>query len=198
MEIVKKGKFITDFYGSASAIGENAILQKWIDNKQTEWLASWTEKAAKKGENALQVLQDILSIFHRIENEVPIIGNWMFRRCLIVTGETIFNAIKDKTHPKRTLIPLGITLVEPISIQLFRNGKLIKKPDDVKTYTVTTKKASFFKAYEVIKAGAEFEVTVYADDEILKEEHINLLLNKAGSIGVGAFRERYGKFVFTN
>jgi len=196
MEIIKKGVFITDFYGSVSAEGAESVLKKWIDDKQSAALLSWAEKVAKKGQTAFDTLTEILSILHRDDDGNPVIGNWMFRKCLITTGETIFNALKDKSHPKRALIPMGITLVEPLLINLTRKGKIIANPEGVKTYTVTTKKASFFKAYEFVKAGAEFEVKIYVDDELLKEEHVATLLEKCGSIGVGSFRERFGKFKF--
>lgn len=193
MEIQKKARFITDFYGSAPAQGAEAILKKWIDDKQTAWLASWAEQVAKKGQNALDVLTEILSIFHRDPNGCPILGNWMLRRCLIITGQTIFNAMKDKTHPKRGIIPMAVQLVEPININI-SNGKIMQKPDGIKTYTVTVKGRSFFKAYEFIKAGTTFDAKIYLDDELLNEEQIDQLLSKAGSVGVGAFRERFGKF----
>ena len=192
MEIKKKARFITDVYGSTAAIGAEGILQKWVEDKQNAWLLSWAEQIKRKGQTAIQALEEILSVFHRDSN-TPIIGNWMLRRCLINTGQTIFNAMKDKTHPKRNIIPMAIQLVEPIHIKMF-NGKLIEKPDGVKTYTVSVKNRSFFKAYELIKAGATFETSIFFDDELLTEEHIKLILNKCGSIGVGAFRERYGKF----
>jgi len=193
MDITKKARFVTDFYGSAPAVGAEGILQKWIDDKQNDWLLSWADKIKKKGQTAINALEDILSVFHRNGSKEPILGNWMLRKCLTVTGEAIFNAQKDRTHPKKAVIPMAVTLVEPIHINLY-NGDLIKEPHAVKTYTVTTKKNSFFKAYEVINAGSTFEAKMYFDDELLSEEHINMILDKAGLVGVGAFRERFGKF----
>lgn len=194
MEIKKTAKFVTDFLGSAPAIGAESVISNWIQDKQTKWLESWASQQAKKGENAHQILENILSIFHRNGDGKPILGNWMLRRCLIITGQTIFNAQKDKTHPKKGIIPMAVQLVEPIHINLFFDGKLIERPHGVKTFTVTVKGRSFFKAYEYIKAGSTFEATMFFDDELLGEDHIDLILQKAGSIGVGAFRERYGKF----
>uniref|UniRef100_A0A6M3JLL4 Uncharacterized protein n=1 Tax=viral metagenome TaxID=1070528 RepID=A0A6M3JLL4_9ZZZZ len=195
MEIKKTARFLTDFYGSSPAVGAEGILKGWIDDKQTEWLSSWAEKVAKKGQDAMNVLTEILSIFHRDDKGRPVLGNWMLRRCLVVTGQTIFNAMKDKTHPKRDILPMAVQLVEPISINIM-NGKIMDRPDGIKTYTVSITKPqrSFFKAYEFIKAGTTFETKMYFDDELLTEEHINHLLSKAGSVGVGAFRERFGKF----
>ena len=190
-----RGKFVTDLYGSAPATGAEELLKKWIDDKQTAWLASWTEKVAKEGQNAIDVLTDILSIFHRDTLGRPIIGNWMLRRCLVVTGQTIFNAQKDRSHPKRDILPMAVQLVEPISINIL-NGKVLDNPNGIRTYTVsiTRPKRSFFKAYEFIQAGTTFETKIYFDDELLTEEQIALLLSKAGSVGLGAFRERFGKF----
>jgi hypothetical protein len=196
MEIKKKGKFVTDFYGSAPAVGAEGILQKWVEDKQNEWLLSYAAQIAKKGQDAMKALEEILSVFHRDNNGYPILGNWMLRRCLVSTGQTIFNAMKDKTHPKKNIIPMAMQIVEPISINIY-NGKLMKQPSGIKTYTVSVKGRSFFKAYEFIKAGTTFDTTMYFDDELMNEEQINMLLSKAGSIGVGAFRERFGKFEWT-
>lgn len=193
MEITKTARLITDVYGSSPAVGAEGILKKWIDDKQTAWLASWAEQMAKKGQTAINVLEEILSIFHRDKNGAPVIGNWMLRRCAVVTGQTIFNAIKDKSHPKRDLIPVSISLVEPYHIN-FVNGRRVEKPDGVKTYTVSIKNRSFFKAYEYINAGATFKATFFVDDELLGEENTRKLFSKMGSVGIGAFRERFGKF----
>lgn len=193
MEITKKGKFLTDFYGSTPALGAAGILEKWCNDKSNAWLLSWADQVKKKGQTAINALEEILSIFHRDVNGYPIIGNWMLRRCLVVTGQAIFNASKDRSHPKKSVIPMAVSLVEPLRISV-NNGKVIKNPDGVKTYTVTVGNKHFFKAYEYIKAGTTFETTITFDDELLTEEHIERLLDKAGSIGVGAFRERYGKF----
>lgn len=197
MELKKRGKFITDFYGSLPMLGAETVLAKWIEDKQNKWLLSWAEKIKTGGQTAMNALEKNLSVFHKDEEGKPILGNWMLRKCLIVTGQTIFNAKNNKEHPKKDIIPMAIKLVRPEMINLI-NGKTIKAPDGVKTYTVTTKvkgqPSSFFKAYEYILAGAEFEAEICFDDEFIKKKQINLLLDKAGSIGVGAFRERFGKF----
>jgi len=195
MEITKKAKFVTDFYGSAPAIGAEGILQKWIEDKQNDWLLSWADKIKKKGQTAIDALEQILSVFHRNGGTEPILGNWMLRKCLIVTGQAMFNAQKDKTHPKKVVIPMAITLVEPIHMNLY-NGDLVKNPHGVKTYTVTVGNRSFFKAYEVINAGTTFETTMHFDNDLLSDEHIEMILSKCGMIGVGAYRERFGKFLW--
>lgn len=194
MLVKTEGRFLTDYYGSAPAIGTAGVLEKWIEDKQCDWLLSWGEQIKKKGQDAMKALEDILSIFHRDKDGNPILGNWMFRRCLVKTGEAIFNAQKDKTHPKRKVIPMAISIVEPININI-HNGSLVKEPDNIKTYTVSLENGrSFFKAYESINADTTFKAEITFDDELLTKEHIRMILDKCGMIGVGAFRERYGKF----
>jgi hypothetical protein len=200
MEITKTGKFITDFYGSAPAMGAENILKTWIEDKQDKSILSWSEQIAKKGQTAIQALETNLSILHRDDDGFPVLGSWMMRRCLVVTGQTIFNAQKNKSHPKKDLIPMAFQLVEPYLIHMYTatDNIRIEKPQGIITYTVTTKKGSFFKAYERIRAGASFTVSVTIDDEIMQMEHIEKVFAKAGAIGVGAFRERYGKFVWVD
>ena len=197
MEIKKKAQFITDFYGGSPSIGEEGILKYWIETRQDKALLSFADQNQKKGETAIDMLSNILSVFHRDKDGNPILGNWMLRRCLVITGLSIFNAMKDRSHPKKDIIPMAVQIIEPVHINI-HNGKLVKQPDGVKTYTISKKEGgktrSFFKAYELIKAGTTFESTMYFDDELMNEEQINMLLSKAGSVGVGAFRERFGKF----
>jgi hypothetical protein len=193
MEKQVKGRFVTDFYGSTPAMGATELLKQWIEDKQNAWLLSWADKIKKKGETAAMALEKILSVFHRDEKNQPVLGNWMLRRCLINTGYAIFNAMKDKTQPKRNIIPMAINLVTPIHMNIY-NGKVVTKPHGVKTYTVTVKGRSFFCAYEYIKAGTTFDATIYVDESLISQEHFEQLLSKAGLVGVGAYRERFGKF----
>jgi hypothetical protein len=201
MELQKKGKFIADFYGSSPALGAAGILKKWIADTQNKWLLAYCDQVKKKGQSSIEALESIMSIFHRDVDGNPILGNWMLRKCLINTGLAIFNAQKDKTHPKKSIIPMAIQSVTPLHINV-ENGRKIVKPNGVKTYTVTTTKGattkSFFKAYEYISAGVTFDATITYDEELLSKTNMNLLLSKAGMVGVGAFRERFGKFVWLN
>lgn len=196
LEIKKTARFITDFYGSAPAGGALKTILNWIDDKQSKALLSWADQTRKKGEEADQALERILSVFHRDDNGYPVIGNWMLKRCLIETGFAIFNAQKNKEHPKQAIIKNCIISVEPIPFIAVNNGKVIQKPDGVKTYNVSLKSRSFFKAYECINRGSEFEFTAYFDDNMISDEQINEIVDAAGRFGVGAFRERYGKFEY--
>ncbi len=197
IEITKKGKFITDFYGGFPASGALNVVLNWIDDKQSKALLSWADQTKKKGEEADAALERILSMLHRDKDGYPVIGNWMVRRCLILTGEAIFNAQKNKDHPKKSIIKNAIISVEPIPHISINNGKVVTKPDGIETYCVSPpNKPSFFKAYEYIKAGAEFEFTATFDDALISEEHVKLIIDSAGRFGIGSFRERFGKFIY--
>jgi len=223
MEITKKAKFITDFYGGAPALGDQNVLQKYIETRIDKGLLSFADQIKKKSDTAESIVAEILSIFHRDDKGNPIIGNWMLKKCLIKTGQSIFNAMKDRTHPKRDIIANAIIEVEPIPyINLYdgnekgngrppfhnRGEKIFEikdikdidlkekiiQPSGVRTYTVTVGKRSFFKAYEWIPKGSTFEFMTIFDDSLLSEKHMGMILEKAGRFGVGAFRERFGKF----
>lgn len=197
IEITQKAKFITDFYGGFPASGALSVVLNWIDDKQAKAILSWAEQTRKKGEEADQALERILSMLHRDVKGYPVIGNWMVRRCLILTGEAIFNAQKNKDHPKKSIIKNAIISVDPIPHISITNGQIVKKPDGIETYCVSPPgKPSFFKAYEYIKAGAEFEFTVQFDDNLMKEEHMKMIVDSAGRFGIGSFRERFGKFIY--
>ena len=194
MEIEKKAKFITDFYGSASALGDEEVLKRYIVQQIDKALISFVDGIKKKGETIQDKAIEILSVFHRNEKNEPIIGNWMLKKCLIHTGQTIFNAMKDRSHPKRDIIQNAIIEVLPIPCVNIFNGGKITKPAGVRTCTVTVGKRSFFKAYEWIPKGTHFSFTTDFDDSLLSEQHMEMILQKAGRFGVGAFRERFGKF----
>ena len=196
MEITKKAQFIADYYGSSPAGGALKTVLNWIDDRQMKGLMSFAAQTQKKGEDADQALERILSVFHRDENGFPVIGNWMLQRCLIVTGMTIFNAQRDKSHPKQDAIKNAVLTAEPIPFINVRNGAVIEKPGGVETYAVSKKTKSFFKAYEYIIAGATFEFTAHFDDNLISDEHIKMIIDRAGSFGLGAFRERFGKFKY--
>ncbi len=196
MEIKKKGKFITDVYGTQPLVGNQGILERWVKDKQDDALMSFGDKIKKKSETSMDALEKILSVFHRDSAGTPIIGNWMMQRCLIVTAQALFNAMKDKSHPKKSVIPMAITLIEPVNIAI-ENGRPMKEPHGVRTHTVSLASGrSFFKAYEYIESGTTFEVTIHFDDELFSQENIDLVLAKCGSIGLGAYRARFGKFVW--
>ncbi len=197
IEITKKARFITDFYGSAPAAGTLKTVLNWIDEVQSKAILSFAARTQKKGEEADQALERILSMFHRDKNGNPVIGNWMLKRCFIVTGAGLFNAKNNKEHPTRPVIKNAILLVYPIPHISINNGGIVEKPDGIETYAVKPEgKPPFFKAYEYIKAGAEFEFTASFDDNLMSEEYVNRIVESAGRFGIGAFRERFGKFEY--
>lgn len=201
IEITKKARFITDYYGGEPAAGTLGTVLSWIDDKQSKALLSWADQTKKKGEEADQALIRILSRIRRDKNGHPIIGNWMLKRCFIVTGSALFNAKKNKDHPTRLVIKNAILTVQPIPHISVNNGtgKAIKKPDGIETYAVKPEgKSPFFKAYEYIKAGAEFEFIASFDDNLMAEEHIDMIIRSAGRFGVGSFPERFGKFEYVD
>lgn len=194
MIIEKEGIFITDVYGSAPAMGSGNIVKHWAENDPGKMLTTYAEQKTKKSENALEVMTQILSIFHRDSKGRPFIGPWMLRRCLMMTYGNLFNAMKDKSHPKKTAVDMAIGQITPVDAIYMYNGKPIKKPEGVKAYTVSLKDRSFFKAYEVINAGTKFKAKMEFNEDIMSKDNVQHLLNNCGNTGVGAFRERFGKF----
>lgn len=184
----------TAFMGSTPALGATAILQHWINTRSNAALLTWAQANIKKGQTITNAVEQILSICHRDNNGYPVLGNWMFKRCLFNTAAMVFNAAKNKSHPKRDVVNNAIMFIEPGYMNFVRKGKVLKEPDSVETYTVSTKMKSFFKAYEAIQAGVQFKCTIEYDEDMLSPAHFKYLISKAGLVGIGAYRERYGKF----
>jgi hypothetical protein len=197
MEITKEHKFITEIKGTSPAKGYQGVLEGYIEGEIDKGLLTFADQNKKRSQTIDQMIIDILSLFHRDPNGYPVIGSWMVRKCMMDTGVAIFNAAKDKSHPKRSLIPMAIRLIEPLYISL-HNGKLIKKPDYVDTYAVTIrnngKPRSFFKAYESIGIGCTATCTYHFDEDLVSKELAEYWIEKSGLVGWGAFRERFGKF----
>lgn len=205
MEITKKGITTTKILGSAPARGTLGVLEDYIETNVDKRLLSFFQQDVKKGEEIEQTIERILSVFHRDENGSPVIGAWMLKKCLVNTGVFIFNAQKNKAHPKRDLIQnVAIGEVTPLMINM-KNGRLVKKQTGIDTHAVTIrdpksgKPRSFFKAYEYIDTGVEFEVTMQFDEVLFNgRENIDFLLSRCGNTGIGAFRQRFGKFKWLN
>lgn len=200
MEITDKYMLTTKCYGSTPAKGYLGVLDKYIKDKVDESLLTFAQQNLKKGQEIENMVEDILSIFHRDADGYPCIGNWMVQRSLRNTGLAIFNAAKNPDQPSKQKIPICVTLVEPYLIN-FVNRKVVTKPDGVDTYAVTItdpktgKARSFFKAYEYVNRTAQMEITIHFDDDLVTEELALYWIQKAGLVGVGAYRERFGKFM---
>lgn len=202
MEIKTTIEFTTKIYGSAAAKGYTQVLADYIEKRQDEGLLTFAQQHMKKTQTVDDMVVDILSVFNRNGTSEPIIGDWMLRKCLTGTGMAIFNAAKDKTQPNKQLIPMAVVAIEPGHSNFYdpKTGKIIEKAEGVDTYAVTIptkpgqKGRSFFKAYEFMRPGYHMDWKIIFDDEIVQEQWLQFWIEKAGLIGLGAFRERFGKF----
>ncbi len=191
--------FTTKEYATSPSGGYAEVLRKYIEDKIDKNLLTFAQRITKKNSSIENTLGDILSVFHRDEKGIPMHGAWMMRACLLQTANAVFNAKKDKDHPPKSKYELAIGEVTPETIH-YHNGKLLKKPDGIDTYAITTvdkstgKPRSFFKAYEFFKPGTTFDVVMEFDEDLMNEKCIKLLLSKCGRIGTGAYRTRFSKF----
>ncbi len=210
MEITRKGKFITDFYGGKAYLSGDEIVKNWLES-QSDRLLHPRYRELKSAIGNETKLEDILSVFNTNGNGEPIIGNWMFFECSMTAAKlsgtwSKFTVSADQWENSVQFTPVHVTLKQ--------NGKLIKEPHGVEVYTISLKreKRSFFKAYQVIKSGAMFECKIsFPDDfcttpegkgkdKIFKpdpkrsKECVMMVMDKMGDIGLGAYRRRFGKF----
>ena len=200
MEITKKCRFITPFYGTQPASGHLNTVLNWIDDKITEGILSWADQQKKKGEKADEFLVKILSKNWRDENDYPVIGAHQVRCMLIAVGKAIFNAKKNKNHPKQDIIPHSILPVIPMPFISIYNGDIVKTPAGIDTRAVSIRspRKSFFAAYEWVPAGTTFEFTASFDTNLISEENAEEIIKYAGRFGLGGFREQFGKFEYIN
>ena len=203
IEIPFEGTYRTEIKGSAPARGNQGVLTDYIEGRIDKTVLTFAQREMKKSEKIPDFITEILSLFHRNEKGELCIGNWQQNRCFIDTGSIFFNAIKNKTHPPKTMVPNIIRFVEPDMIPIrTADGKTIKDLTKVGGYVDTcliTKKEgnktkSFFKAYETLPAGMHFQCKVYFDEEFISEELAKWWIEKSGAIGNYAWRERFGKY----
>lgn len=211
MEIKKRARFTTDFYGGKGYLSGDEIVRRWLESQQNKLLHP-RFKELKEAVGNESKLEDILSTFNTNGNGEPIIGDWMLLECSKGAAKLAntwgqFQVSKDvwKDSVRFT----------PSKIMIYRDGEIIENPDFVEVYSVSLKDGrSFFKAYQAIKAAAEFEFTITVPDDlcmktegrgkdkifIADEEKtlkcVNVVLDRMGMVGLGAYRLRFGKFEY--
>jgi len=195
MQGIAKCRYNTNVLGTAPAKGYTQILLDYIEGRMDKEFLTFAQQAAKKNQTIEKVATDILSLFHRDNDGNIVVGSWMMKRCLIDTGMIYFKSKEHKEHPIKKVIPYLVQVVEPYYIKLTNgNGEAIREPIGVDTYAVNSKGRNFFKAYEYLPPGTEFEFEFHVDDEVLTKEVCEWWVHKAGVVGNYAFRERFGKF----
>lgn len=211
MEITKKARFVTDFYGGTAYLSGDKVVKNWIESQQDR-LLNPRFRELKDAIGNESKLEEILSVFNTDKESRPIIGDWMLLECSI-------NAQKMAGTWAKYKVPKDIwrnsVRFSPVHINVSHNGKPISAPDGVEVYSVSLKDGrSFFKAYQFIRASSKFGFTVnFPEDLCVKPdgkgkdkifvadvdktvECVNSVLDKMGMIGLGAYRLRFGKFEY--
>jgi hypothetical protein len=210
MEITKKARFVTKFYGGRPYCQGEEIVEQWLAD-QTDKLAHPRYAELNKAIKSPDKLERILSVFNVNDDGHPIIGNWMLLRCSINAQKLSGTWKKYKVSADRWRSMVQFT---PPFCPLV-NGSRLVQPDGVDVYTVTTPKNSFFTAYQLVNSGTKFKFTIHVPDDLceiaVKDADGNVtteadeeqtlacvtdILDKMQIIGLGAFRERYGKFEY--
>lgn len=210
MEITKQARFKTDYYGSKGYLSGSERVGNWLKSQQDRLLHP-RFKALKDAVGNETKLEDILSVFNTDTDGLPGIGDWMLLQCSLNAQKLAntwgkYQVSADKWRDSVMFSPNFVTL---------KNGKPIKKPDGVEIYNVVPKgKAGFFKAYQYVNTGAEFEFTIFAPDDLCEKVEgrgkdkifvadpektktcIEDVLDKMAMIGLGAYRLRFGKFEY--
>jgi len=212
MEISTQCKFITDFYGGKSYLPGSQIIKNWLE-AQRDRLLNPKLKELKDALGNEEELEKILCVFNSDSNSYPAIGDWM-----------LFECARNAAKLANTWGRFGVSAdtwkdyvkFSPSTVNLY-NGQIIKQAQGVEGYPITTKiggrRVSFFKAYQLIRAGATFQFTMsYPEDLCTKiegkgkdkaivpdpeksSECAKAVISKMGNIGLGAYRIRFGKFI---
>ena len=214
MEISRTGKFKVPYFGGLPYLSGDKIVRLWLKAQGNKLLHPRYKELVAAIDNE-EALEKMLKVFNVDEHGYPVIPTHQLFECSRNAARLagIWYKYKVSNEGWSTSI-----LLEPINCSL-TNGKLIKAPDGVDVRTVTTKvnrkTVSFFTAYQYINAGATFDMklsfpedlvtkvtkvknadTIYEPDPEKSQECANMVLDKMGSVGLGAFRSRYGKFAW--
>lgn len=209
MEIKKRARFVTDFYGGKEFLAGDEIVKRWLESQQDRLLHPRFRKLKDAIGNDSK-LEEILSVFNLNDEGQPIVGNWMLLRCSMNAQKLAGTWNKYKVAADAWK---GSVLFGPVWCGL-KNGGPVTAPDRVEVTMVSLKDRSFFKAYQVINAGAEFKFSLTVPDDLCIKpegrgkdkifvadnekttECVKEVLDKMQIIGVGAYRERFGKFQY--
>jgi len=210
MDLTKRARFTTDCYGGKPYLTGDQVVKNWLESQKDNLLHSRFQPIKKALTNDKK-MEQILSVLNVDGDNCPGIGNWMFFECSI-------NAVKVAgTWANFTVskeIWINSVIFSPV-ISNFYNGRKITSPEFVEIYPVSPRgKTPFFKAYQGIRAGAEFEFTISFPEDLCSKiegkgkdkvisadtektlECVNTVLDKMCKVGLGAFRRRFGKFEY--
>lgn len=214
MEIKKRARFTTDFYGGKAYLPGDTLVKNWLES-QHDRLLHPRFKELKDALGNEEELEKILSVFNTNGEGEPIIGSWMLKECSMDAAQRagIWNKFKVSFDQWKDSIGFS-----PLHVGLY-NGGAVNTPHGVEVYTVTVKRGpnkgrSFFKSYQYVNAGTEFEFTLTVADDLCvrtegrgqdkifhaDEERVALVaetvLNKMCTVGIGAYRLRFGNFQY--
>jgi len=212
MEITREAKFVTPYFGSTGYLEGDELVNGWLES-QHDKLEHPRYLPIKKAMSNDRELAKMLKVFNVDETASPIIGDWMLFRCSINAAKMagtwyLYKVSKEKWMNSVRFSPMHVEL---------SNGSKVTEADGIQIFPT---KGSFFTAYQFINAGVTFKFTInVADDLILLADKIvdeetkvktteyipdfdkigecvNAVLDKMQIVGVGAFRERFGKFKY--
>ena len=212
METIVKGKFIRDFYGGKGYLSGNEQIKNWLrsqsDRLLNPRLRELKDALANEGK-----LEEILSVFNTDGDGYPIIGDWMLFECGRAAAKRANTWGRFGVSQDQWTESVSFT---PANVHVSNGSGVIKEAEGVEGYAITAKvngkRVSFFKAYQLIKAGGKFEFTiVFPEDLCTKvegrakekqivpdpekaQECVNEVIRRMGSVGIGAYRRRFGKF----
>lgn len=212
MEAHVIAKLVADYYGGKGYLAGNEQIKRWLAAQINRLKNPKLRELEEALENDKK-LEEILSVHNTDENGYPIIGEWMLFECsrnaakLANTWGKFVVSADDWKNSVR---------FSPMYVNLFNGNGIIKEAEGLEGYAITTKvngkRVSFFKSYQLIKAGAKFEFDLsFPEDlctKIVKEdgrkeivpdiersqECVATVVQKMGAIGLGAYRVRFGKF----
>jgi len=215
MEITKKAKFTTDFYGGRPYLPGSTIIQNWLESQQDKLLHP-RMKELKDALGNEGKLEEILSVFNFNGENEPIIGDWMLHECSMNAAKlaNTWGRFQVSADTWKDSIQFS-----PSCINLYQNGNMIKQPEFVEGYAITVKRGkfkgnSFFKAYQAIRTGATFEFIISFPEDLATKilgkgkdkailpdperstECAEAVLEKMGIVGLGPYRLRFGKFIY--
>jgi len=210
LEIKKKGKFKTRFYGGQGYLSGDDRVKNWLENQQDKLLNPRYRELKRAASNEAE-LEKILSVFNVDSNGYPCIGNWMLLECSKTAQKLANTWGKYQVSGDRWK---DSVIFSPDLVNL-NNGQIVQNADGVDVYNVVPKgKTGFFKAYQHIEIGAEFEFSLFLPEDLCEKVEgrgkdklfvadavkslacANEVLEKMQIIGLGAYRLRFGKFEY--
>lgn len=210
MELTRNPKTTVLTCGGQPYMSGNKLVKSWLETTANK-LNNPNHEKLQKAMKVDSKLEEMLKVFNVDNKGYPVIKAHMLFRCSLNAAKLVDTWNKYKVSAERWKSLVRFT---PEDCSLF-NGKQLKTADGVMTVPISPKgKPSFFASYQTVNEGTTFTFKIIVSDSLCQKASgkgkekimdadlpqtkkcVNEVLDMMCLVGVGAYRDKYGKFKY--